>query len=157
MRKHVLGWLCPPDYRPLVILLWRKTGVWYPCPGLRLWDREGESQPEPSLHPAPPPSNGLSPHGCPSGPGHRCVAGHGAPGAVCRRVPAAWPGYSGCSPGPGPRGTEKIGHQRHRASETHSAPAAGRHGRGLPGSPTGKRHGAIAQPSPPSTAPKACA
>lgn len=106
-----------------------------PCPGLRLWDREGESQPEPSLPPPPPPSNGLSPHGCPSGPGHRCVAGHGAPGAVCRHVPAEWPGYSGCSPGPGSRGAEAVGHQRHWAPEAHSAPAASGHCRGLPGSP----------------------
>lgn len=26
------------------------------CPSLRRWDREGESQPEPSLHPTPPPA-----------------------------------------------------------------------------------------------------
>ena len=128
-----------------------------PCLGLRLWDREGESQPEPSLHPAAPPSNGLSPHGCPSGPGHRCVAGHGAPGAVCRLIPAAWPGYGRCSPRPGPRGAEAVGHQRHRSPETHSAPAAGRCYRGLPGSPVRQCHGAIPQPSSPSPAPQACA
>lgn len=86
----------------------------------------GESQPEPPLHPQPPPSNGLRAHGCPSGPGHRCVVGCGASGAVCRHFPTAWPSYSWCSPTPGPRGAEAFGYQCYWTPETHLAPVAGR-------------------------------
>jgi hypothetical protein len=86
----------------------------------------GESPPEPSLHPEPPPSNGLKAHGCPSGPGHRCVVGPGASGAVCGHFPTAWPSYSWCGPTPGPRGAEALGHQCYRTPETHLAPVAGR-------------------------------